>query len=283
MAGAQVTRRDALAMVAAALGMTMIAGCSPEWPDTTSELTERDLEVARNIGKTESEIEGMRKRGRASDDVRGAEAAEDYLAKRYGEQFGATGTETEYDSAISPSRVVVTLTVASGPAADAECRAVYRLEDGPSWSDDYVSVRLDAQLRAIATEAFSEGFGDLSEGEAVWQSEVSRTLFYADAADGRAIDSDVTLADPGEYFAPKFVVFAAPTTSLTEEGLTERLERAACVFKRARAVVFLHAYRVTAPVGDEGFTYEWADGVTYDGENVDWACHLSTEAGSDDS
>lgn len=172
MAGAQMTRREALAMVAAALGMTMISGCSPEWLDTTSELTERDLEVARNIGKTESDIEGMRKRGRASDDVRGAEAAEDYLAERYGEQFKAVGTETEYDSAVSPSRVVVTLAVVSGPAAGAECRAVYRLEDGPSWSDDYVSVRLDTQLRAIANEAFSEGFGDLSKGEAVWQSEV---------------------------------------------------------------------------------------------------------------
>lgn len=282
MAGAQMTRREALAMVAAALGMTMIAGCSPEWLDATSELTKRDLEVARNIGKTESDIASMRKRGRASDDVRGAEAAEDYLAERYGEQFKAVGTETEYDSAVSPSRVVVTLAVVSGPAAGAECRAVYRLEDGPSWSDDYVSVRLDAQLRAIATEAFSEGFGDLSKGEAVWQSEVSRTLFYADAADGHAIDPDVSLEDPGEYFAPKFVVFASPTTSLTEEGLTERLERAARVFKRARVVVFLHAYRVTAPVGDEGFTYEWADSVTYDGENVDWACHLSTEAGSED-
>lgn len=281
MAGAQMTRREALATVAAALGMTMIAGCAPEWLDTTSELTERDLEVARNIGKTESEIEGMRKRGRASDDVRGAEAAEDYLADRYGEKFKAVGMETEYDSAASPSRVGVTLTVVSGPATDAECRAVYRLKDGPSWSDDYVSVRLDAQLRAIAAEAFSEGFGDLSEGEAVWQSEVARTLLHADASDGRAVDPDVTLADPGESFAPKFVVFASPTTSLTERGLAERLGRSAGVFERARAEVFLHAYRVTVPVADEGFTYEWADSVTFDGENVDWACHLSTEAGGD--
>ena len=281
MADPQMTRRKALATVAAVLCLTMIAGCSPERLDTASELTERDLEVARNIGKTENEIGAMRERGSANDDVRGAAAAEDYLAERYGERFKAVGVETEYDSAISPSRVDVTLIVASGPAADAECRAVYRLKDGPSWSDDYVSVRLDAQLRAIAAEAFSEGFGDLSEGEVVWQSEVSRTLFYADAADGSAIDPDVTLADPGELFTPKFVVFASPTTSLTEEGLAERLERSAGVFERARAEVFLHAYRVTVPVGDERFTYEWADGVTFDGENVDWACHLSTETGGD--
>lgn len=278
MPDAQMTRRTALATVAAALGLAALAGCAPEWLDTSGEVTERDLEVARSIGLSEEDVEAMRASGRPRDDVRGAEAAEDYLAGRYGEAFCATGTSTEYDSAVSPSRVVVTLVVGSGPAAEAECSAVYRLKDGPRWADDYVCVRLGAQLRALAPTAFSEGFGDLPEGEAVWGSDVSRLLFYADAADGSTISPDASLADPGEDLSPTFIVFVPSTTSLTEEGLAERLGRAADVFERERARVFLHAYRVSAPVGDGGFTYEWADSVTADGSNIDWACHLSTES-----
>ena len=92
--------------------------------------------------------------------------------------------------------------------------------DDPDWSDDYVSVRLDAQLRVVAAEAFSKGFGDLAEGEVVWGSEVSRTSFYAEPDDGdKAIDPEASLANPGAALLPKFDVFASPTTSLTEEGL----------------------------------------------------------------
>ena len=65
MAGARLTRREALATVAAVVGLTALAGCAPSWLDMDSELTERDLEVARNLGKSEDEIESMRESGRA--------------------------------------------------------------------------------------------------------------------------------------------------------------------------------------------------------------------------
>lgn len=282
MPDTQMTRRTALATVAAALGLTALAGCAPaEWLDTSGGVTERDLEVARSIGLSEEDVEAMRESGQPRDDVRGAEAAEDYLAGRYDETFRATGVERLMGSVGQPERVSVALVAETGPAAGAACEAVYRLKDGPRWSDDYVSVRLDAQLAPLAAEAFSEGFGDLAEGEAVWGGGVDRTLLYADATDGLSVDSDASLADPGDRFAPKFVVFVPSTTSLTEEGLAERLGRSADVFRRAHATVFLHAYRVTTDAGEGGFTYEWADAATADGSNIDWACHLSTEAGGD--
>ncbi len=274
MAGARLTRREALATVAAVVGLTALAGCAPSWLDMDSELTERDLEVARNLGKSEDEIESMRESGRAGSDVRGAEAAEDYLAERYGERFRAVDAVTQYASAISPDRVSVTLVVESGPATDAECSAVYRLGDDPDWSDDYVSVRLDAQLRVVAAEAFSKGFGDLAEGEVVWGSEVSRTSFYAEPGDGdKAIDPEASLANPGAALLPKFDVFASPTTSLTEEGLAERLESAADVFRSRQVRVVLRAGRVTTPVDDEGFTKDWAFVEARLG-NYDWYCFV---------
>lgn len=273
MASAQMTRRGALAAVAAALGLTMAAGCSPAWLDTASELTERDLEVARSIGKPENEIEGMRERGSASDDVRGAEAAEDHLVARYGERFRAVGVEAGYDSSVFPSEVRVTLAVETGAAAGARCTAVYQLEGGPRWQDDYCCVRLGESFRGLAASAFSTGFGDLAEGELAWDAEVIASLYYADAADGPTIEPDISLGGASEILTMTFDVFASPTTSLTEEGLAERLGRAAEPFERAGVSLALRACRITTPVSDEGLSSDWAEGESTLG-NYDWYCHV---------
>lgn len=137
----------------------MLSACGgpPAWLDVQSPLTVRDIEVAKSLATDSltwdatdvAEVQGLQEQGGSPSDlgsfghaIRGAEAAEDYLAARYGEQFRAIAFSTPYESAIAPAWGVTTCVVESGPFEGETCKASYRLKGAMTWRDDYGSIYL---------------------------------------------------------------------------------------------------------------------------------------------
>ena len=133
----------------------MLSACGgpPAWLDVQSPLTVRDKSLATDSltwdATDVAEVQELQEQGGSPSDlgsfghaIRGAEAAEDYLAARYSEQFRAIAFSTPYESAIAPAWGVTTCVVESGPFEGETCKASYRLKGAMTWKDDYGSIYL---------------------------------------------------------------------------------------------------------------------------------------------
>jgi|GEM_PF-3924194 len=178
--------RGAAALVAAAgLAVALVlslGGCSAG----ENAVTERDLEVARQLGFSDDAMASMDSGAWPSDlerkQVRHAEACIDYLAERYGFEFSAVSATGEPKWLMHADDVV--LRIESGPFAGEEVHLKYddgmrdgRQEMEPRFDEDCYYVVNHEEWERLAAEAIAPVLAELPEGSLVTFTSMSRQLY----------------------------------------------------------------------------------------------------------
>jgi|GEM_PF-5870426 len=156
------------------------------------EVTERDVEVARQMGAPDDIVASMERGVWPSDlarwKVRNAEACIDYLADRYGLEFSAVSATggpkwmTCYDD--------VYLRIESGPHAGEEVRLAYdsgmrngRQEREPMFNEDCYYVVNHEGWERIAEEAIAPILAELPEGAWTSAAAMDRYVYHISQID----------------------------------------------------------------------------------------------------
>ena len=245
----------------------------------SEEVTERDCAMAEQLGAPDDVIaslkEGTWPSVTSQENVRYAEAAEDHLSERYGEEFHATevtlarGALSEADS--------VTCMVGSGPFEGKTCVCTFFPNGAPQsgdaeWADSYPYVRLHDEYESAVEEAVASAFADVPRG--TWTCSVGMDdRAYPEVANdvhnqGQKVTlaPDAPLAEAGPYLGGHVWAYLSPESAMSEEEYERRINAMVASLEELGLNVHWEAYKVTMPLGDAGFTGEWAQDAVQTGQ-----------------
>lgn len=247
------SRRSFLLSAVALFSSVPLVGCLEDSMGR-SDVTERDIEVARQMGAPDDVIETL-ERGkwgeyRYEQMVRNAEACIDYLEGRYGERFLARMSELR-----NPMHdyVVVDLEVGSGPFVGEPVTVHYystgEHEDSPRFDESYYCILHREEWERLASEAIVVAIAGLPEGSVLARAELPNapvvpyraSLPVTEGGGGGIVD--IAVCEP-----------LAGSSREELETLSESLER----LLGEKGLAASYTVWVFDEVPEGGFTLEWA-------------------------
>ena len=231
---------------------------------STQEVSQRDVEVARRLGAPDYVVRALERGEWPSQNsmsyVRSAEAAEDYLALRYGLRFEATRVIVD-KSLFVPGQSYATCRAAEGPFEGEDVKVSWwpRRSGDKGWEDDYLYVSLHEEWEARVRSLVEPLLGGQPEGTMACVA-----LMY-----DNAIPSGVqgTTLDEVRADVDGFVsIYISESSPLSEEELSELHDRAVAVLEPTGMRVKVITRKVADPLDGQPFTEDFA----YHGKNFIW-------------
>ena len=221
----------------------------------TQEVSQRDVEVARRLGAPDYVVRALERGEWPSQNsmsyVRSAEAAEDYLALRYGLRFEATRVIVD-KSLFVPGQSYATCRAAEGPFEGEDVKVSWwpRRSGDKGWADDYLYVSLhgewEARVRSLA-EPLVEG---QPEGTMVCSVGMHDNTIPSDV---RGTTLDEVRADVDGFVS----VYISENSSLTEEELSELHDRLVANLRSSGMRIDVFTCKVTDPLDGQPFTEDF--------------------------
>lgn len=223
---------------------------------STQEVSQRDVEVARRLGAPD-DVVGALEGGRwpsqnSMSYVRSAEAAEDYLALRYGLRFEATRVIVD-ESLFVPGQSYATCRAAEGPFAGEDVKVSWwpgRSGD-KGWEDNYLYVSLhgewEARVRSLV-EPLMEGQpeGTMVCKALMYDSTIPTTV--------RGTTLDEVQTNVGGFVS----IYISEDSPLTEDELSELHDRVVATMQPTGMRIDVITRKVTDLQDGQPFTEDFA-------------------------